>query len=289
MMNFISYKLKFAMLGAFIVPCFGRLALQGTGSETDFYRYLVPFFVGGIAGFLIGLMRDFWAATNEDLKTANKALQKEISGRELADQSLRESEKQKKAILDASLDSIRLVDKEMRIIWTNKIIETQLGTDREKTIGNYCYEAFTGRSEPCPNCPTEKSLKSGKTEHSIIIEDDVKGIEGKSYWADYAVPIKNNLGEIEKFIQVSRDISEIKKVEAKLLEKKNKLEIALADVKKLSGLLPICSSCKKIRDDTGYWNQIEEYIQKNSDAEFSHGICQECAKKYYPELDIYDE
>lgn len=46
---------------------------------------------------------------------------------------------------------------------------------------------------------------------------------------------------------------------------------------------------KKIRDDKGYWNQLESYIQKHSDAEFSHSICQECAKKYYPDMDLYDD
>ena len=51
----------------------------------------------------------------------------------------------------------------------------------------------------------------------------------------------------------------------------------------MSGLLPICSSCKKIRDDKGYWNQIEEYIEKRSGAEFTHSICPECARKLYPD------
>jgi len=68
-----------------------------------------------------------------------------------------------------------------------------------------------------------------------------------------------------------------------------KLQDALARVKTLSGLLPICASCKKIRDDSGYWNQIESYIRDRSEAEFSHGICPECTKKLYPDLDIYDE
>jgi two-component system cell cycle response regulator len=61
------------------------------------------------------------------------------------------------------------------------------------------------------------------------------------------------------------------------------LQNALAKVKTLSGLLPICASCKKIRDDKGYWNQIELYIQKNSEAEFTHGICPECLQKLYPD------
>ncbi len=62
------------------------------------------------------------------------------------------------------------------------------------------------------------------------------------------------------------------------------LEDALAEVKKLSGLLPICSSCKNIRDDQGYWLQLEQYISQHSEAQFSHSICPNCAQKLYPEL-----
>ena len=62
------------------------------------------------------------------------------------------------------------------------------------------------------------------------------------------------------------------------------LQRALSDVKRLSGLLPICASCKKIRDDRGYWNQLESYIGNHSEAQFSHGLCPECTKKLYPEL-----
>lgn len=61
------------------------------------------------------------------------------------------------------------------------------------------------------------------------------------------------------------------------------LKDALEKVKLLSGYLPICASCKKIRDDQGYWQQIESYIRDHSEAEFSHGICPDCAHKLYPE------
>jgi len=57
----------------------------------------------------------------------------------------------------------------------------------------------------------------------------------------------------------------------------------LQEVKTLSGLLPICASCKKIRDDKGYWNILEQYISEHSDAEFTHGICPECAQRLYPD------
>jgi DNA-binding NarL/FixJ family response regulator len=65
------------------------------------------------------------------------------------------------------------------------------------------------------------------------------------------------------------------------------LQEALAQVKALSGLLPICASCKKIRDDRGYWNQIESYISEHSEATFSHGLCEVCADKLYGQEDWY--
>jgi Na+/melibiose symporter-like transporter len=67
------------------------------------------------------------------------------------------------------------------------------------------------------------------------------------------------------------------------------LKEALRKIKTLSGFLPICATCKKIRDDKGYWNQIESYIETHSEAEFSHSICPDCAKKFYPDIDIYDK
>jgi hypothetical protein len=61
------------------------------------------------------------------------------------------------------------------------------------------------------------------------------------------------------------------------------LEVALGNVHTLSGLIPICASCKKIRNDEGYWDQVETYIQQHSHAQFSHGICPECLRRLYPE------
>ncbi|MEJ2156059.1 MAG: response regulator [Desulfobacteraceae bacterium] len=69
------------------------------------------------------------------------------------------------------------------------------------------------------------------------------------------------------------------------MEKKHaELQKALAEIKTLRGFIPICASCKKIRNDEGYWEQIESYISNRSDAQFSHGCCEECAKKLYQEI-----
>ena len=88
---------------------------------------------------------------------------------------------------------------------------------------------------------------------------------------------------------VMRDITKRKRLEEEREKLIKELQSALSEIKMLSGLLPICSHCKKIRDDKGYWNQLEAYIQDHSEAKFSHSICQECAKNYYPDIDLYDE
>ena len=68
-----------------------------------------------------------------------------------------------------------------------------------------------------------------------------------------------------------------------------RLETALQEVKRLSGLLPICAGCKKIRDREGGWHPIEEYIASHSEADFTHGICPECTRRLYPELENGDD
>lgn len=91
-------------------------------------------------------------------------------------------------------------------------------------------------------------------------------------------------------MMISEKLEEgLKRAETDLRFEKQNLQKTLAEVKTLRGFLPICSHCKKIRDDKGYWNQIESYIRDRSDAEFSHGICPECAEKYYPEMDLYGD
>jgi ABC-type uncharacterized transport system substrate-binding protein len=80
------------------------------------------------------------------------------------------------------------------------------------------------------------------------------------------------------------EVRERKQTEAKLQQETTRLQNALAEVRTLSGMLPICANCKKIRDDVGYWNQIEAYLTEHSDVVFSHGICPECARTLYPEL-----
>jgi two-component system cell cycle response regulator len=77
---------------------------------------------------------------------------------------------------------------------------------------------------------------------------------------------------------------ELKRLNQELQQTNLELRQALETIKTLHGLLPICANCKKIRDDEGYWRQIEEYLQQHADVEFSHGLCPECIRKLYPDF-----
>jgi len=121
--------------------------------------------------------------------------------------------------------------------------------------------------------------------------------DGTTVWVRCrGLAIRDEKGKPIRMLGAHTDLTQQKKIEEDLHKKTTQLEDAnaklrnaLKEVKTLSGLLPMCMHCKKIRDDKGYWNQIEGYIQKRSDARFSHSICKECAKEHYPDMDIYDE
>jgi hypothetical protein len=93
------------------------------------------------------------------------------------------------------------------------------------------------------------------------------------------------LQRVNKDLQI--EIQNRKRVEKEKEKLIVELQQALAEVKVLSGMLPICSFCKNIRNDEGYWQEIEAYLREHSTAEFSHSVCKDCMKKYYPE--IYQE
>ena len=89
---------------------------------------------------------------------------------------------------------------------------------------------------------------------------------------------------VRSALTLKREMDSRKLAGIRLEEKNRELEAALSKVKLLSGLLPICSSCKKIRNDAGYWNKFENFISQHSEAEFSHGFSPECFKEWYPDI-----
>jgi PAS domain-containing protein len=97
-------------------------------------------------------------------------------------------------------------------------------------------------------------------------------------------PLGQEGGDLSGFIGIFRDISERKKNEQEREQLITQLKGALAEVKTLSGLIPICAWCKSVRADTGYWETVEQYVRHHSDADFSHGVCPTCAARFKDEI-----
>jgi len=154
--------------------------------------------------------------THEELRQRVRELENEAVWRKRAEVALRASEAQKRAILDASLDRIRYVDKEMRIIWGNKTTVSIHGMSQEDLVGRTCYEVFVGRRTPCEGCATVTALKTGKIESAVMYHPKITGVEGETYWETYCVPLKNDGGETEGLIQIGRDITRRKLAEERI-------------------------------------------------------------------------
>lgn len=140
----------------------------------------------------------------------------------------------------------------------------------------------TGGSELCKEIKADPNLKS----IYVILISGMKTAspeqaEGLDAGADgyIARPVSN--AELTARVQA---MVRILRAERETQQALNKLQEAQSQIKVLKGLLPICSHCNKIRDDAGYWKRLETYIQENSETFFSHGICPECEKKYYPDV-----
>jgi hypothetical protein len=137
--------------------------------------------------------------------------------------------------------------------------------------------------DSCLECHHEQGYKLGDLRGGISVTIQAKPILAAQYremhyllFAYLLIWIMGLAGQVAARYHLNIEKEEREKVIGDL-------QHALAEVKTLSGLLPICASCKKIRDDTGYWNQIEEYFVHHTEIEFSHGLCPDCVKKLYPD------
>lgn len=187
-------------------------------------------------------------------------------------------------IIGSMSDVLIAIDSNTKIRTLNRAACELLGYQEDELIGNPLRMIFSKAS-------TEEETSLGGTKLEKLIEEgQLRNFETSFRTKDGTdIPVlfsgsvmKDKEGHLIRIVCTGRDITERKQAEEERERLILQLQDALAEVKKLSGLLPICSSCKKIRDDKGYWNQIEEYIGHHSEAEFTHSICPECLKKLYP-------
>lgn len=182
------------------------------------------------------------------------------------------------AIVESSHDAIIGLSLEGLIVSWNSGASQMFGYSFEDVIGRPCGSLLPpGHFDEMP--VLLEQLKAGqfvKDFESLRMSSD-----GREIHLGISVsPIKNSVGRIIGASLIARDIDDQKRHEQERERLIGELQKAVAELKTLSGLLPICASCKKIRDDHGYWTQVEVYVMAHSRAEFTHGICPECERQY---------
>ena len=204
------------------------------------------------------------------------------------DQALRKSEGDYRFLTDNSADIIWRLDSNRRITFISPADEKLRGFPKEEVLGKRLIDLM-------PAEDAERLTKINDERHvqeKTGIKTGLTSFEASMYCKNsdticvevLSSPVRDENGIIIGSHGVARDIRRRKKIEEEREVLIKELQQALAEIKKLSGMLPICSSCKKIRDDKGYWNQLEQYISDHSDALFSHSYCPECAEKVYEEI-----
>ncbi len=218
-----------------------------------------------------------------DRKKAILVSLRDASERRQAEEALKDSEEKLRTITNTAKDAVIMLDDRGIILYWNPAAKTIFGYTEQEIIGSSLDSLIAARKYHEAYLEAFRVAEmngQGQAIDSTLELDAVKK-DGTLFPAEISLAAIHT-AEKGFAVGIVRDISERKRMEEEKEELIRQLQDALSRVKKLSGLLPICASCKKIRDDKGYWNQIETYIRAHSEADFSHGICPECAKKLYP-------
>lgn len=211
-------------------------------------------------------------------------LNAEVSARMIFEKELQQSEEKYKILTEISQTGI-YIHQDDRIVYANRRFAELHGYTVGELIGTNYFDLYH---------PGEIARAQEIKSKRLRAEDVPQYLETRRIRKDGGVFFSQTVSACIEYQGKPAimgnvvDITERKRAERQRDKLIAELQNALAEVKTLRGFIPICSHCKKIRDDKGYWNQIEAYIHKHSGAEFSHSICPECAQKYYPDIDLDD-
>jgi len=205
------------------------------------------------------------------------------------EQALRKSESEYRFLTENSADIIWRLDADRRITYINPADEHLRGFSKGEVLGKRLIDLMPPEdAEHLTEIDSERHAeeKAGVVTGLKCFETYMYCKNGEMICVEVlSAPIRDENGNLVGSHGVARDISRRKRIEEERETLIGQLQNALSEIKKLSGMLPICCSCKKIRDDKGYWNQLESYISDHSDVMFSHSYCPECAEKFYEEID----
>jgi len=218
---------------------------------------------------------------------SNQKARRMLEERKSMEDHLAESEKRYRTLFENAGDAIFVLEGEGtgagRIVAANKAAAAMHG---------YTVEELTAMRITDLDTP-EMAVKAPDVIGRIMMGERVKMEIFHRRKDGTLIPVEVNAGLLElgakKYVLTfERDITARRRTEQVRENLLKDLQEAFDNIKTLKGMLPICASCKKIRDDKGYWNQIEEYIGTHTEAEFTHGLCPDCARKLYPQMHTRD-
>ena len=200
----------------------------------------------------------------------------DITERGQAEEKIRQGNILLDSIIENIPNTIFLKDaKELRFTLFNSAGEELTGYSRDDLMGKNDYD-FVPKEQADFFMEKDREVLCGKGVVDIPEETLQTHNKGVRTLHTKKVPILNAKGEPEYLLGISEDITDRKRAEEALAEEHIRLQQALDEIRTLRGILPICSYCKKIRNDEGYWDHVETYVSAHTDAKFSHGICPTC-------------
>lgn len=220
----------------------------------------------------------------QDQFTGVLAVARDISDRKQAREELHTSEEKYRLLAETIPDAIFTMDLDFRITYMSPAVTRLRGYTVEESMAQRMEEILTPASleTAMKAFAEEMAMEAGASvdyhrTRTLELEEICK--DGSTIWTETIFSaIRDQDHKMIGMLGITRDITERRKAaeeRERLIAERQK---ALSEIKILSGMLPICSSCKKIRNDKGYWEQLENYIKDHSGAEFTHGLCPECAK-----------
>jgi len=220
-----------------------------------------------------------WAG---DVARTNLRLHSEMQERERIQNELREREEQLRDLFENATDLIQIAAPDGRLLFVNRAWLNTLGYRPGELAGLTVFDIIH------PDCIAEcravfERVLKGEPLNNLQVLFRAK--DGHAIHVEGNASCRFENGQAVSTRAIFRNISQRKIIEAERERLIKELQAALAEVQTLSGLLPICGWCKKIRDDSGYWNSVEGYLKQRAAVEFTHGICPECSAKMMADMD----
>ena len=274
-------KLAWVVFISFILTAFFELVKHALDGDTSIWQSdLIT-----IVFCILTAVTVFFFVIRKSEKI-NRQLTSEINRRKEVEKVLSLSEKELRTVTSHVAEGIYVFDKEGHLTFMNSEAERLFGWTIEELNKKGPHDLVhylkpDGTPLPFTECRMHSVTNTGDRYASadeVFVRKD-----GTVFPVSViSAPIIEE-GEVIASVTAFRDITDLKKIEKEKEMLITGLREALFTIRTLQGILPICASCKRIRDDKGSWTQIESYISKHSEAEFTHSICPECAEKLYPE------